>query len=100
LSANVAVTFISAFMVTVHAPVPLQPPPLQPVKIESAEAVAFKTIWLPIVPVAPQVCPQVIPAAELVTVPVPAPALLTFTLNVLSAKFAVIVVSESMDWPQ
>ena len=37
--ANVAVTDLAAFMVTVHAPVPVHAP-LQPVKVEPGAAVA------------------------------------------------------------
>jgi len=41
---NVAVTFWLEDMVTVHvAPVPLQPPPDQPVKVEPAPALSVRT---------------------------------------------------------
>ena len=45
---KVAVTEVTAFMVTVQVPVPEHPPPLQPgVKVEPAEAVAVKITLVP-----------------------------------------------------
>jgi hypothetical protein len=44
----VAVTVLFAPIVTVHAPVPLQPPPLQPAKTASAAGVAVRVIAVPL----------------------------------------------------
>src|SRR5439155_18551266 len=80
--AKVAVTVVAALRVTVQAPVPEQPPPLQPVKVEPAAGVAVSVTAVPLVKLAAQVAPQVIPAGLLVTVPVPVPALETVRAKV------------------
>jgi len=74
---KVAVTVVVVDRVTVQEPVPEQPPPLQPVKVEPSDGVAVKVTALPVEKVAEQVAPQLIPAGELVTVPLPVPALVT-----------------------
>ena len=71
---KVAVTVVAALRVTVHVPVPEHPPPLQPVKIEPAAGAAVSVTAVPLVKLAEQVAPQVIPAGALVTVPLPVPA--------------------------
>jgi hypothetical protein len=70
---NVAVTVFAAFIVTAHDPMPAHPPPDQPAKelLESGEAVMVTTV--PLVYVAEQVDPQLIPDGKLETVPVPVP---------------------------
>jgi hypothetical protein len=78
---KVAVTVVAAFTVAIHVPVPEQPLPLQPVKVEPAAGVAVKVTAVPIVKGVEQVAPQEIPAGELVTVPVPVPALDTVSGN-------------------
>src|SRR5436190_736268 len=90
---NVAVTVVAAESVTVQAPVPEQPPPLQPVKVEPAAEVAVRVTAVPLVKLAEQVAPQLIPAGALVTVPLPVPALLTVSVNVWSVNVAVTVVA-------
>ena len=45
--ANEAVIFVSAFNVVTHVPVPEQPPPLQPSKVELFEATAVNVITAP-----------------------------------------------------
>jgi hypothetical protein len=70
------VTVVAALSVTVQVPVPEQPP-LQPVKVEPAAGVAVRVIVVPLVYEAAHVAPQEMPAGALVTVPVPAPDLLT-----------------------
>ena len=77
---KVAVTVVSAPSVTVHGPVPAQPPPLQPVKAKPALGVAVSVTAVPLANVAEHVAPQAIPAGALVTVPLPAPP--RFTVNV------------------
>jgi hypothetical protein len=47
LAANVAVTFRSELSVTVHGPVPEQPPPAQPVKDEPDAGVAVSVTLEP-----------------------------------------------------
>ena len=43
---NVALTFVLAWMVSVQAPVPLHPPPLQPLNTELRAAVAVRVTLL------------------------------------------------------
>jgi hypothetical protein len=62
--------------------VPEQPPPLQPVKAEPALGVAVSVTAVALAKAAEHVVPQVIPAGELVTVPLPVPALLTVSVKV------------------
>jgi len=80
--AKVAVTVVAAFRVTVQVPVPEQPPPLQPEKVEPAAGAAVKVTAVPLANAAEHVAPQVMPAGLLVTVPAPAPALLTVSVKV------------------
>jgi hypothetical protein len=87
-SANVAVTVLAAFSVTVHAPVPVHAP-LQPVKIAPAPGVAVSVTTVPLLNNAEQVAPQLTPAGALVTVPDPAPARLTVSAKDCTPKFAV-----------
>ncbi len=68
-------------MVTVHVPVPVQPPPLQPVNVEPAAGVAVRVTAVPVVKPVEQVAPQVMPAGALVTVPLPAPDFATVSVN-------------------
>src|SRR5881396_1313528 len=76
-TANVAVTEVAAFTVTMQVPVPEQPPPLQPVKVELASGVAVRVTAVPTVNEAEQVAPQEIPEGALPTVPLPTPVLVT-----------------------
>src|SRR5207302_8512786 len=71
---KVAVTVVAAETVTTHDPAPEQPPPAQPVKVEPAAAVAVNVTAVPLAKLAEQVAPQLIPAGELVTVPLARPA--------------------------
>jgi hypothetical protein len=69
---KVAVTCWLAFIVTTHVePVPLQPPPLQPAKVELPAAVAVSVTCVPMLKLALHCDPQLIPAGLLVTVPFP-----------------------------
>ena len=62
-----------AGMVKEHVPVPVQVPPLQPVKTNPAEGVAVSTTGVPELKLVEQVpVVQLIPAGLLVTVPEPA----------------------------
>jgi len=76
-TAKLAVTVVAALSVTVQVPVPEQPPPLQPEKLEPVAGVAVKVIAVPLVYEAAHVVPHEMPAGALVTAPVPAPDLLT-----------------------
>lgn len=80
--AKAAVTVVAALSVTMQAPVPEQPPPLQPVKVEPAAGVAVRVIAVPLANAVVQVAPQEIPAGELLTVPEPTPDLLTVSVKV------------------
>ena len=62
-------TVVAPLSVTVHGPVPEQPPPLQPVKIEPAAGVAVSVTTVPLANGAEHVAPQAIPVGALVTVP-------------------------------
>ena len=70
-----------ALSVTVQVPVPAQPPPLQPLKIEPAAGVAVRVTAVPLAYAATQVAPHEMPAGLLVTVPIPAPVLLTVSVK-------------------
>src|SRR5438552_12579785 len=79
---KVAVTVVAALRVTVQVPVPEQPPPVQPVKVEPATGVAVSVTAVPPAKLAEQVAAQLIPAGELVTVPLPVPAGVTVRVKV------------------
>ncbi|CAK0767986.1 conserved hypothetical protein [Gammaproteobacteria bacterium] len=76
LRLKVAVTLLAADMVTVQLPVPVQSP-LQPAKLLPASVIAVNVTEAPLVKLAEQVEPQLIPEGELVTVPLPVPDLPT-----------------------
>jgi len=81
-------------MVTVQVPVPEQPPPLQPLKVEPAAGVAVSVTTVPLAKPAEQVALQLIPAGLLVTVPVPVPAGVTVSTRAgvkVTVKVAVAV---------
>src|SRR5436309_2459064 len=88
-TANVAVTEVAAFSVTMQVPVPEQPPPLQPEKVELAVGVAVKVTAVPLVNGAEHVAPQAMPAGLLATVPAPAPALVSVRVKDCTANVAV-----------
>src|SRR5207249_2160633 len=73
-------------------PVPEQPPPLQPVKVEPAAGGAVSVTTVPLPNEAEHVAPQEIPTGALVTVPLPAPLGLTVSVKV-GVKVAVTVVA-------
>ena len=76
-------------MTVVQVPVPLHPPPLQPAKIDPADAVAVSVTELPVGNEALQVFPQLMPAGLLVTVPVPPPTLVTVRVEGTALNVAV-----------
>jgi hypothetical protein len=67
---KVAVTNLAAFIVTWHDPEPVHAP-LQPVNVDPAAGVAVRVTKVPMLKLALQVVPQLIPPDELVTVPLP-----------------------------
>jgi hypothetical protein len=77
LIVNDAVTALDAFIVTVHVPVPKQPPPDQPVNVDPKDDDAVRVTLSPLTRVSAQSAPQLMPAGVLVMVPSPVPALLT-----------------------
>jgi hypothetical protein len=85
---NVAVTDFAAVIETTHEPVPVHAP-LQPVNVDPEAAVAVSVTDVPLLKLAEQVEPQLMPAGELVTVPLPAPALVRVRLNVCKVNVAV-----------
>jgi len=70
ITEKAAVTFLAALIVTVQVPVPLQAP-LQPSKVEPAVALAVNVTLVPLEKLTEQVEPQLIPAGDDVTVPLP-----------------------------
>jgi hypothetical protein len=85
---NAALTAESAFIVTVHGPVPEQPPPDQPAKREPAADTAVSVTPVPLSNFAEQVVPQLIPGGDENTVPAPDPVLATLN-PCCAAKLAV-----------
>jgi hypothetical protein len=81
-----AVTPVLEFSVSVHVPVPLHPPPDQPVKIDPTSAAAVSVTLVPAGNDAEHVEPQLTPIGEEVTPPVPVP--LFETVNVGSGAGA------------
>jgi hypothetical protein len=92
---NVAVTAVFAFNVTSQVPVPEQPPPLQPAKVDPNAAEAVNVTTVPPGKFAMHVALQSMPAGFEVTVPVPVPSFVTLTCAVtgLGLKVAVTAVS-------
>lgn len=84
---KVAVTVVLAVKFTVQVPVPLQPPPLQPANTDPLAALAVKVTEVPLLKDAEHVPPQLIPAGEEVTVPLPWPLLTMVSVCVWGARF-------------
>jgi hypothetical protein len=72
-----AVTVLAELMLTTQVPVPLQPPPVQPLSVLPVAGAAISVTEVPLLKLEMQVAPQSIPAGLLVTVPEPAPDLAT-----------------------
>jgi hypothetical protein len=77
---NVAVTARAAVMDVVQVPVPVHAP-LQPANVEPLAAAAVSVTDVPLAKLALQVEPQLTPAGDEVTVPVPEPAFVTVNAN-------------------
>jgi hypothetical protein len=93
---KVAVTIVAAETVTAQVPVPMHPPPDQPVKSESLAADALSMTMTPELNIELHVAPQFTPAGDEVTVPLPVPAFATVTANELIANVAVADLAWSM----
>jgi hypothetical protein len=72
---KLAVTVVSAASVTTQVPMPVQPPPDQPAKIEPPVGAAVSVTLWPASNCAAQLAPQVMPAGFDVTEPEPRPVL-------------------------
>ncbi len=80
----------AALIVTVRVPSAfVVPSPLHPLKVEPAAGLAVSVTLVPWSKLAEQVEPQLMPAGLLVTVPLPAPVLLTVSGYVIRLKVAV-----------
>jgi len=78
LEVKSAITDAAAVMVTVQLPVPEHPPPLQPAKVESQEDESAAKVTTVLGGKAEvHAAPQATPGGSLITVPMPAPTLLT-----------------------
>ncbi len=76
MALNVAVTTASAVPFNTHEPVPLHAPD-QPANVESLSGFAVSVAEIPKGKLTLQIDPQLMPAGELVTVPVPVPESVT-----------------------
>jgi hypothetical protein len=90
---NVAVTDSAASISRVQVPAPAQAP-LQPENAEPDPAVAVSVTCVPVLKFAEHVLGQVIPLGTLATDPLPAPAIVTVSGNVVRANVAVTVSAE------
>jgi hypothetical protein len=100
---NVAVAAFGASIDTVQVPVPAHAP-VQPMNVECRAGVGVSVTDVPSSNCALHVLPQLIPAGELVTVPLPAPARVTDTwcwivVNVAVTDFAASIVTEQLPVP-
>jgi hypothetical protein len=74
---KVAVTSFAVFIATVHVPVPVHPPPDQPVNVDDESGAAVRVTDDPSVMIVEQVVPQSMPGVVDVTLPLPVPLLET-----------------------
>jgi hypothetical protein len=86
---NSASTDLAALMDNTQVPVPEQPAPLQPVKVECTSAAAVRVTVEPWLNDAVHVAPQSIPRGEDNTDPVPVPDKVTSRSWVIAEKVAV-----------
>ncbi|MEZ4402234.1 MAG: hypothetical protein R3B06_19575 [Kofleriaceae bacterium] len=92
-----AVTVAAAFMVTLQVPVPEQPPPDQPVKVEPALGAADNVdAGAGGVGLEQLLAPQAIPAGTRTSVPLPVPALATVRVKLWALNAASTVVAMPM----
>ena len=91
---NVAVTARAAVIDVVHAPVPVHAP-LHPANVEPLAAAAVSVTDVPLAKLALHVEPQLMPAGDDVTVPVPVPAFVTVSANVVAELLNVAVTARA-----
>ena len=101
---KVAVTVWAAFIVRVQVPVPEQPPPFQPAKVEGEVGLAVSITGVLSAKSKAQVEPQSMPAGELVMVPWPlfvtVRVCLPGRLNVAVTIFAAFMVTVQVPVPE
>jgi hypothetical protein len=84
-------------MVTTQVPVPEQPAPLQPLNLDRLEAGVTLSVTLVFsLNDAEQLVPQLMPAGELVMVPLPVPVLEMLSKCVIGTKFTDAVLFSSI----
>ena len=96
-------TEVAALIVTVHVPVPVQPP-LQPVKVEPVAGVAVNVTAVPLVKACEHVAPHEMPDGELVMVPLPVPDFVRLSVkddctNVAVTDWAALIVTVQVPVP-
>ena len=91
---KVAVTERAAVIDVVQVPVPVHAP-LQPANVEPLAAAAVRVTEVPFAKFALQVDPQLMPAGDDVTVPVPVPAFATDNANVVAELLNVAVTARA-----
>jgi hypothetical protein len=96
--ANVAVTLLAAFIVTVHVVVAPEQPPLQPTNVLPPFGAAVNVTTVPAAKLPLHVPGQTMPAGLDATPPVPAPAVATVSVYVdaIALKLAVTVFAASI----
>jgi hypothetical protein len=77
---KVAVTVTDEFVENAHGAVPEHPPPDQPLNTEPLSGAAVSVTSVPAVTLVEHEVPQLMLPGELVTVPLPVPALVTATV--------------------
>ena len=83
-STNVAVTFFAWLIFTMQDSAPVQAP-FQLAKLDPASGIAVSVTTAPLVKLALHAAPQLIPPGLEATIPVPAPSLVTLSMNVLGS---------------
>jgi hypothetical protein len=74
---KLAVTVVDDDIVTTHGPLPMQPPPLHPAKVEPGAGVAWSETSDVAGKFSVQSAPQSMPAGDETTVPLPVPPRVT-----------------------
>jgi hypothetical protein len=85
---KLAVTVTEELVANAHGPVPVHPPPDQPSNTEPLPAAALNVTSVPGATVMAHDEPQLMPAGELVTVPLPVPDFVTATVTLSAVEVA------------